>query len=130
MTNTTTPGAPIGWFEIGTDDPATARAFYGSVLGWTFEPHAEGTYWIVTTGEGHTLQGGIQDTRAPLPDGHPPTYAVPCALVPDVAAACAAAEANGGKTLVPATSPPGGLTYGMIADPAGNRIGVFTPPPG
>jgi predicted enzyme related to lactoylglutathione lyase len=25
----------IGWFEIGTDDPAAAERFYGDVFGWT-----------------------------------------------------------------------------------------------
>jgi uncharacterized protein len=26
----------IGWFEIGTDQPAAAEKFYGEVFGWAF----------------------------------------------------------------------------------------------
>jgi uncharacterized protein len=121
-------GSPVTWFEIGTDDPAGARAFYGAVFGWTYEDL--GTYSTVTTGDGHTLQGGIQDTTAPLPEGQPAAYAVPVVQVPDVAAACRRAEAAGGKVLVGATPTPMGLVYGMIADRAGNRVGVWTPPAG
>jgi hypothetical protein len=125
---TTTTGAPITWFEIGTDDPAGARTFYGTLFGWSFA--VEGPYSVITTGEGHTLQGGVQDTSAPLPEGQPQAYAVPCVQVESVAATCTRTEELGGKVLVPATPTPMGLTYGMITDPAGNRIGVWTPPAG
>jgi predicted enzyme related to lactoylglutathione lyase len=130
MTNTkTTPtGAPIGWFEIGTSDPDGARRFYGDAFGWTFA--VEGPYSIITTGAGHALQGGIQDTRRDLPEGTPATYAVPCVLVPDTAAMCDRIEALGGKVLVPATTVPTGLVYAHVADPDGNHIGLFTPPAG
>lgn len=131
MTNTntnTTAGAPVGWFEIGTGDPDGARRFYGEAFGWTFD--VDGPYSIITTGDGHPLQGGIQDTRIGLPEGTPTTYAVPCVLVPDTAAACERVEALGGKVLVPATTVPTGLAYAHVADPDGNHFGLFTPPAG
>src|SRR5512135_1801302 len=34
------PGKVV-WFDLLTHDPATARAFYGGVLGWTFEEHGD-----------------------------------------------------------------------------------------
>jgi hypothetical protein len=130
-TETTAPGVdagdPIGWFEIGTPDTAGARAFYGAVFGWTFVE--DGPYSVITTGPGHALQGGIQDTSIELPPGQPSTYAVPCVEVADVAATCEKAAAGGGTVLVPPTPVPTGLVYGMVIDPAGNRIGVFTAPP-
>jgi hypothetical protein len=129
MTNAPTTGSPIGWFEIGTPDPDAARAFYGGLFGWTFEP-AGPAYSIATTGDGHPLQGGIQDTTADLPEGQPPTYAVPCVLVADVAAACERAAALGGKVVVPATPTEVGVVYGMVSDPTGAIIGVFSPPAG
>ena len=122
-----TPVGSVGWFEIGTDDPGTARRFYGEVFGWTFE--INGPYSIITTGEGHALQGGIQDTTADLPPSTPGTYAVPCVLVADVGTTCAAVESGGGSVLVGATDTPIGLVYGMVTAPAGNRLGLFTPPP-
>jgi uncharacterized protein len=120
-------GFPVAWFEIGTDDPAAARAFYGEVFGWTFAP--EGPYTVITTGAGHPLQGGIQDTSTELPAGTPRTYAIPCVQVPEVGAVTAAVEAAGGKTVVAPSSTPDGLTYAQVTDPAGNLIGVWTPPP-
>jgi predicted enzyme related to lactoylglutathione lyase len=126
MTTNTDTGAPIGWFEIGTDDPDTARTFYGQAFGWTFA--VDGPYSIITTGRGHALPGGIQDTSVPLPEGTPRSYAVPCVQVTDVAATCAKIEEFGGKVMVPATSVPTGLVYAHVSDPAGNHIGLFMPP--
>lgn len=124
--STTSAGNPVGWFEVGTDDPGTARAFYGRLFGWAFEE--QGPYSIITTGPGHALQGGIQDTTAPLPSGQPRTYAIPCVEVGDVEATVRRAEDLGGKAQVPTTTPPSGPVYAMVADPAGNLIGVFSWP--
>ena len=123
---TTSTDNPIGWFEIGTDDPETAAAFYGDVFGWTFMP--QGPYRVVTTGPDHPLQGGIQDTGVPLPEGTPGSYAIFYVQVPDVAASCARIEEHGGKVTVPTTTLPTGLVYAHVSDPAGNHLGVFTPP--
>ena len=125
--DTTNTGNPVGWFEIGSTDPDGARRFYAEAFGWRFD--VQGPYSIITTGDGHTLQGGIQDTRQGLPEGTPLRYAVPCVLVPDTAGACARVEALGGKVLVPATDTPMGLVYAHVADPDGNHLGLFTPPP-
>ena len=131
MTNTTQTmdptrtGDPIGWFEIGTPDPEGARRFYGEAFGWTFDP--QGPYAVITTGEGHPLQGGIQDTREGLRQG---TYALPCVLVADTAATVERVVELGGSVVVPVTETPFGLTFAHVADPDGNTIGVFTPPAG
>jgi uncharacterized protein len=124
----TSTSNPVGWFEIGTDDPDTAQAFYGDVFGWTFIE--QDGYRIITTGKDDPLQGGIQDTTAPgLSEGTPRTYAVPCIQVEDVAAAAADIEAHGGKVTVPATAMPTGLVYARFTDPAGNQMALFSPPP-
>jgi hypothetical protein len=70
----------IGWFDIGTDDPAAAGRFSGEVSGWTVAPEDAATgrnYRIVTTGDQE--------------------YAIFTLVVPDVGAACGRAEAAGGK---------------------------------
>jgi biotin operon repressor len=41
----TTTGDPIGWFEIGTDDPAAARAFYGDLFRWASPTTSPATRW-------------------------------------------------------------------------------------
>jgi uncharacterized protein len=119
-------GAPVAWFEIGTDDPAGARSFYGDLFGWTFT--IEGPYSVITTGADHAIQGGIQDTTAPLPPETPSTYAVPYVRVEDVAATCTRVDELGGKVMVPATNDPTGLVYALVTDVKGNRIGLFSPP--
>jgi len=127
-TNPGRPGAPVTWFEIGSDDPAGARHFYGELFGWSFA--VEGPYSIITTGPDHRLQGGVQDTSAPLPDGTPRSYAIPCVEVDDVAATCDRVVELGGKVIVPATAIPAGLVYAHVADPAGAHIGLYRPPSG
>ncbi|HET6954031.1 MAG TPA: VOC family protein [Acidimicrobiales bacterium] len=127
MTDTTAnpDGAPVTWFEIGTDDPAGARSFYGPLLGWTFVE--QGPYTMVVTAAGP--EGGIRDTDTPQPEGTPRTFSIPYAQVADVAATCAKVEELGGKVLVQATTTPDGLVYAHIVDPAGNDLGLWTPPP-
>jgi uncharacterized protein len=127
MSTPTTSPAPVAWFEIATDDPETARSFYGELFGWTFE--LQGPYSMITTGPDHPLKGGIQDTSAPLPSGTPRSYAVPYVMVPDVAGTCGRLEDLGGKVTVGATEDPQGLVYALVNDPSGNLFGLFSPPP-
>jgi uncharacterized protein len=128
MATETTPSAPVGWFEIGTDDPVRAREFYADMFGWSYSESDQGPYTFVTTGPDHPLPGGIQDTSIALPEGTPRSYAVFYVLVPDVAATCGRVEELGGKVLVPATTIPSGLVYAHVTDPAGNHFGLFCPP--
>lgn len=126
--STDTTHSPVTWFEIATDDPGTARSFYGELFGWTFA--AEGPYWVVTTGPDHPLQGGIRDTSGPQPEGTPRSYAVPYVQVEDVAATCGRLEGLGGKVASPASTSPDGLVSALVTDPAGNLFGLWTPPQG
>jgi predicted enzyme related to lactoylglutathione lyase len=77
----------IGWFEVGTDDPAAAERFYGDVFGWTVShddtKSPDPAYQIFTTGDAEGLHGGLFATR-----GKMPSYAVFTVLVEDVEAAC------------------------------------------
>ena len=77
----------IAWFEIGTDDPAAAKRFYGDLLGWTVaqddDLSPDPAYQIVTTGDGDGLRGGLFATQGTMPG-----YAVFSVLVEDVAATC------------------------------------------
>ncbi|MEH0842247.1 VOC family protein [Micromonospora sp. CPCC 205711] len=116
---------PITWFEIGTDRPDEAERFYGELFGWSFEEQGAGGSYRVTGAGGETgIGGAIRAT-----EGGSPNYAIFYAGVADVAEACRRAEAAGGKVLVPLVTAPSGLTFAHLADPAGNHIGVFTPPP-
>ena len=117
----------IGWFEIGTDDPAAAEKFYGGLFGWTLthedEKSTDPAYQIVTTGDPQGLRGGLFATA-----GKVPNYAVFTVLVEDVEATCRRAEAAGGQIQRAPQVNPVGVTFAHLLDPAGNHFAVFTPP--
>jgi predicted enzyme related to lactoylglutathione lyase len=117
----------IGWFEIGTDDPAAAERFYGDVLGWTVAhddtKSTDPAYQIFTTGDPQGLRGGLFATK-----GKVANYAVFTVLVEDVVASCRRAEEAGGKVLRAPEVNPAGVTFAHVLDPAGNHFSLFTPP--
>jgi predicted enzyme related to lactoylglutathione lyase len=114
----------IAWFEVGTDDPATAERFYGDVLGWTVAHDGNPGYEVFTTGDADGVHGGLFDTEGKLP-----SYAVFSVIVEDVAATCRRAEEAGGKVQRAPQVNPDGLTFAHLLDPAGNHFEIFTPPP-
>ncbi|GIH18767.1 glyoxalase [Rugosimonospora africana] len=112
----------VTWFEIGSSDPAATTRFYGDLFGWTFS--TDKAYREISAPAEGAIGGGV----FPL-DGDRPGYGIFYVQVEDVAATVAAAEAAGGKVLVPPTGDPGGLIFAHLLDPAGTHFGVFTPPP-
>ncbi|MFC0504348.1 VOC family protein [Micromonospora costi] len=116
----------VTWFEIGTEGPDEAQRFYGDLFGWSFteEGTAEASY-RTTEARGDGIGGAVRGTG-----GAGPNYAIFYVQVSDVPETCRRAEAAGGKVLVPARTNPNGLSLAHLLDPAGNRVGVFTPPPG
>ena len=118
----------IGWFEIGTDNPAAAERFYGDVFGWAFSDDdsvtAAGTPYRLATPPGAPGPGGgLFDTA-----GKTPGYAIFYVHVEDTREACRRAEAAGGKVLVAPKVDDGGLSFAHLLDPTGNHFGVFTQP--
>ena len=86
------------WINMLTPDPAAARAFFGSVLGWTY---AE------MPGMGHRVQvggkdiGGLFDLHGPnTPPGTPPYIGV-MIKVANADAACESVRKLGGKARPP-----------------------------
>lgn len=85
-------------FEIPSDNPDRAIAFYSEIFGWTFRKW-EGPmeYWMVNTGptEEPGINGGLLRRKDP---------AQPCVntiTVTDLAATQAAIEKHGGVCVVP-----------------------------
>ena len=113
----------IAWFEIGTDDPAIAKRFYGDVFGWSVAhddaASTDPAYQVFTTGG---LRGGLFATR-----GEMPGYAVFTVLVEDVEATCRRVEAAGGQVQRPPQVNPVGVTFAHLLDPSGHHFAVFSP---
>jgi uncharacterized protein len=114
----------VAWFQVGTDEPETAKRFYGGLFGWTFAKDPAPGYELVTAPGADKPSGGILDTGGKMPN-HATFYVV----VEDVKATVAAAERAGGKVLTPPVTAPTGLIAADLLDPSGNHFGIFSPPP-
>jgi uncharacterized protein len=111
---------PVVHFEIRSADPDATRAFYGKLFGWTFPDGGIPGYSYVETGVEGAVPGGI----SPLQNGEPlVTFFVG---VQDVAATLEAAVAQGGRIIQAATKVPG-VTFGLLADPLGQVVGLAQP---
>lgn len=87
----------VQWNELNTDDSAAARAFYGAVLGWTFDkaPMGDGSsYWIIKSGG--QMVGGIFEMVHPSFAGVPEHWFTHIA-VDDLDARLAIVRAQGGR---------------------------------
>ena len=120
-----TPSAnPVTWFEIHTANPERAKAFYGSVFGWTFDDSTPG-YSMIGLGEGAAIGGGIADNKGEYPD-----HALFMVQVPDVAAALAKVKEHGGSMIADVQTTDFGLAFGYAANPDGSVFGLWCPPAG
>jgi uncharacterized protein len=109
--------SPLVHFEIRAQDPDAARQFFGQLFSWSFPDGAIPGYTYVDTGVEGAVPGGIGPTQGGTPVV---TFFVG---VEDVAATLAQAEQLGGTVVQPATSVPG-VTFGLLASPAGQVVGV------
>jgi predicted enzyme related to lactoylglutathione lyase len=86
-------------FEIQADDAARAKKFYESALGWKIEKTSMSDvdmgYWLVKTGEGPGIDGGLYE-RKENPEREIKSF--DCTIsVDDIDKVIAAIKANGGK---------------------------------
>ena len=104
-------------FEIGCRDYARTKDFYSNLFEWRFEKGGSGEMIRTNDDVGGHLN---------VPKQEPHNYVVFYIMVDDVAAALAKAESLGGKTLVGPVKEAHGGTWAWLADPEGNRIGIYT----
>ena len=109
--------SPIVHAEIRSNDPDATRAFFGALFGWTFPEGAIPGYTYVDCGVPNSLPAGI----SPLQGGGPlVTFFVG---VEDIDAAVAEASRLGGTVVQPTMRVPG-VAFALIADPAGQVVGL------
>jgi uncharacterized protein len=110
------------WHDLMTTDLQKSLAFYTTLFGWERKPWdmgPAGTYDMVYAGE--IGIGGM----VPLDASHGvPSHWIGYVSVQDVDAACAKADATGGKTCVPPTDIPTVGRFAVVEDPSG---AVFSP---
>jgi predicted enzyme related to lactoylglutathione lyase len=112
---------PLLHIEIPTLNPGSAGEFYGEVFGWKIETNQEHNY-VTFQSEGG-LRGGFAGASEPTYKAGELLLYLP---TEDIDATLTAIEAHGGKTLHPRTVIPKVLSWAIFADPAGNRVGLFT----
>ena len=85
-------------FEIYGKKPEQLITFYTKVFGWTFEKWGPMDYWIIKTGEGPGIDGGLGKERNP---------SVNTIDVPDVDNFIEKIEHAGGTVIIPKMTLPG-----------------------
>jgi predicted enzyme related to lactoylglutathione lyase len=108
------------WADLTAPDPAVAKAFYGAVLGWTFQDQGEefGNYSIATT------KGVPAAGLGPAQEGQPNAWTV--YLASDDADATAASIREHGGTIFAEPFDVGPLGRMLVAaDPTGAAFGVW-----
>jgi predicted enzyme related to lactoylglutathione lyase len=107
--------------ELSARDSKAAGDFYGQLFGWKIEAIPEMNY--VTFEITPELGGGfldIDDQETKAGD------IIPYISTDDIKATLVRVESLGGKTLTSKTEIPGIGWYALFADPAGNRIGLYS----
>jgi uncharacterized protein len=119
------------YFDLTVKDLDAARAFFGAVLGWTFErfpmPYE---YYRISAGdtEEQGIDGGIGAAAdAPLSGGQPMTQVTIPVL--DLDDRLASVLANGGTILEPKMAIPGIGWYATCAEPGGLKFGLIQADP-
>jgi uncharacterized protein len=110
-------GHPVVHAEIRSTDPDATRSFFSDLFGWTYSDGTYPGYTFVDTGVESALPTAISPLQG---DADAVLFFVG---VPDVAAALAEAEKLGGTVVQPPQEVPG-VTFGVLADPLGHKIGV------
>jgi len=129
----TNPNGSFIWYELMTNDPDGAKAFYDSVVGWTIADGSESSaagieYRHIQRSDGG-FTGGVLTLTPEMTAGG----ARPCWMgylhVADVDAEAAKITSEGGKVLMPASDVPGAGRIAMVTDPQGVPIYIMTPKP-
>ncbi|MDA3628665.1 VOC family protein [Saccharopolyspora sp. WRP15-2] len=109
----------LDYIEIGVDDFAAAKAFYGSAFGWTFTDYGPGPAYVGINGSGGEV-GGFRLTDEVSAGG-------PLVLLysDDLDASAQAVRDAGGSVVRGPYEFPGGRRF-HFHDPAGNELGVWS----
>jgi uncharacterized protein len=74
--------ARVNHFEIHSADPQVAAKFYTDVFGWKISKwDGPVDYWLVSTGEGPGIDGGIVRRQGPAPAGDAAVNGYVCTIV-------------------------------------------------
>ncbi len=115
------------WMEHASRDRDAAKAFYGSVFGWTFEDHPmpgdTGRTYTMIRQAGEDV-GGMYAMEGPMFEGVPAHW-MSYIQVEDVDAAAARAREAGGRLGYEPMDVPGVGRLCLVVDPTGARVSFW-----
>lgn len=119
----TLPGKFV-WLDLATEDPASARAFYGAVFGWKFRDAAGAPvpYSLFENANGKVAGVFRHTRRTGSPVG---SRWLALISVADPRAAARLVQERGGQVLVPPNTIRGRGTHAVFQDPDGAVFGVL-----
>ncbi|WP_024877871.1 VOC family protein [Saccharomonospora piscinae] len=117
-------------FEIHASDPERAITFYTAVFEWSFERWGTEPYWLITTGEGQGIDGGLAQREGPMPEPGASVNAFPLTMeVDDIDLLTREIEQAGGSVVTPKNAIRGLGWVGFCRDTEGNLFGLLQPDP-
>ena len=111
------------WLDLATENPARAKAFYGTVFGWSFRDVEGGPAYTIIENGGTKVAGLFRHARPAGARVGARWLAV--MSVRDPASAARIARELGGEVVVPPKSVPGRGTHAVLRDPEGAVFGVL-----
>lgn len=117
-------GSPC-WYELATAEPQDSQAFYGPLLGWSFQDSGmPGGGYILAISEGDMVAALMQ------PDQPMPEFWMIYFAVEDCDATAAKIAQKGGSIHRAPEDIPGTGRFAIVADPQGVAFGLLQPEPG
>ena len=116
----------VAWFDITTTSLTKSKEFYAKLFDWKFNP-LQGTDQAVEIVSGATPIGTLRGAEGQISAFNGVVYV----QVADIQASCKKAK-DLGATLVPGfpfNLPDGTGAIGLIADPAGHPLGMYSRTP-
>jgi predicted enzyme related to lactoylglutathione lyase len=116
-------GQPVAFFEVISPNQERAQKFYAELFGWQVNADpAMGGYALVDTGAGEGAIGGGIGASSEPGDAGVKIYM----RVDNLETYLSRAEELGGTRVMPPMALPGDFgTIAVIADPDGNRVGLW-----
>ncbi|HWA31215.1 MAG TPA: VOC family protein [Rhizomicrobium sp.] len=112
-------------FEIHASDPEKLAGFYRKVFDWKVQHLPQMDYWLIDTGPGEGINGGMVKRAGPrAPDGAPVNSFVVTIGVPAIDVYLKRVFEAGATEAVPKMAIPGVGWQAYVKDPDGNIIGL------
>ena len=124
------PAGSFIWYELMTDDPDGAKAFYDAVVGWNVAGQSDfpNGYRMIGRSDGK-FAGGLLPLNDEMKEhGARPTW-LAYISVEDVDSTAASIQQAGGKILMPAFDIPDIGRVAMVTDPQGAAFYIMKPIP-